>query len=892
MKAADLQELSALTNLHQFVRPLSDAFDEHEAGGKAHNLARLIALGAPVPDGVVITNVAFRRFLQLNRLRAQLEPLCLELDPSNPDRLRGVSHGIRELLMSTPFPPELQKATQKIAADLLPGSALAVRSSAIGEDGSKASFAGQFDSILNVQTQAELENALRACWASYWSERALFYQASRGSATGGMAIVVQRQVAARFSGVLFTCSPGGISGAQPDDIVIEHCAGLGDALVSGHIDPCRTVVSRADLSITNVTGPADLIANHIFLKDRIVQLASLAMRLEREFGSPQDIEWAIDHEGEIWILQSRPVTTLGSTGPTVFWSNANVNENFPQPISPLLYSIASVGYYHYFRNLALAFGLSHRRVDRMERPLTGIIGVHGARMYYNLTNIHAVLQMAPCGKRLTSAFNQFVGADQITAPSAKEPRASYLEILRMGAKISWQYLFLRRRIECFEKTIDEYAADTRADRLSRRSMEDLLADLHSFTDIRCHRWKDASLADAASMVCYALLQHSLKDTGGDLSLHNRLLRALPDMPSSVPPLRLWELSRMIRSSKELCSIFETADAAEVLGAIRHDGRFAEFRQAFEQFLEDWGFRSSAELMLTVPSLQENPIPAIELLKVYAMSDGEPPEAAMSRQAAERLTETRRTLRKLRRRSPLKAIWVWLILRCTQHAVTYRERARLKQALLYGRLRLVALAIGDHLLQNGLLRERDEIFMFTWQEILELGEGRAMFPYQVTELIAQRRREHEKLAAMHPPDTIRLHKGHYFPPNHSSECKPLSATPEVPTILRGIGASGGLVTARAAVLADVREAHRLQQGDVLVTRQTDPGWAPVFGLISGLVIERGGMLSHGAIIAREFGLPCVVGIQCATQCISHGSVVTVDGDRGTCAIQRGHDGDDL
>ena len=145
-----------------FIRALADATEETEVGGKARNLARLIALGVPVPDGVVITCAAFERFLQLNRLRAQLEPLCLELDPGNPDQLRGISEGIRMLLTSTPFPPEIQRAIDAIARELLPESVLAVRSSAVGEDGARASFAGQFDSILGVTTKAALEDAVRA----------------------------------------------------------------------------------------------------------------------------------------------------------------------------------------------------------------------------------------------------------------------------------------------------------------------------------------------------------------------------------------------------------------------------------------------------------------------------------------------------------------------------------------------------------------------------------------------------------------------------------------------------------------------------------------------------------------------------------------------------------
>ena len=259
---------------------------------------------------------------------------------------------------------------------------------------------------------------------------------------------------------------------------------------------------------------------------------------------------------------------------------------------------------------------------------------------------------------------------------------------------------------------------------------------------------------------------------------------------------------------------------------------------------------------------------------------------MARQAAERMADTKRLSRRIRIRSPLRALWIRLVLGWTQRAVCYRERARLKQALLYTRCRRVALAIGDRLARAGALAARDDVFMLTWGEIEELLAGRAMFPYSVRRLVDLRRSEHARLAAMSPPDSMSLGEGEYLPagaprPGRNSPV-PLPASPDAEA-MRGTSACGGKTTARAAVLADVSASHRLARGDVLVTRQTDPGWGPVFCLISGLVIERGGMLSHGAILAREFGLPCVVGVKDATRRIRHGSVVTVDGDAGTCSV---------
>ena len=886
-----------------YLVPLTGHSSEGAVGGKARNLSRLMALGLPVPPGVVVTSAAFDRMLDDGGLRARVAEAEHRADVDDDEglpvtALAASAETIASLLRAAPWPPAVEACVHQAAREMLHGT-VAVRSSAVGEDGGDASFAGQFDTVLGVQSVGELQDAVRRCWASYWSARAQSYRRTRRVAPLGIAVVIQRQVDAVVSGVLFTAPPtaGGGDGARPH-MMIESCSGLADGLVSGRIEPDRLVVDRRTGSVVSV-----VLADHdphrdarARLLERLPELVLYAEAIETGFGSPQDIEWAIDREGMIWIVQSRPITTPTPPAPAgraqVSWSNANVNENFPGPISPFLYSIAALGYYHYFRNLGLAFGVSRRRLTAMDRPLRTIIGVHGGRMYYNLSSIHAVLRMAPFGDALAGAFNRFVGADgHAPAPrgavdwsSRRSGVSQALEIGRIAACTAWQFLFLRRRIESFERAADAFAARTRPEALAGRALPELGDDLLAFLDIRFHGWKDASLADTAAMVCYAILARHLSGLGEGASLHNRLLRALPGVPSSQPPVRLWALSRLIRADEGLRALFAGHSASSILAGLRADPRFRAFSLEFDRFLDDWGFRSSEELMLTVPSLQERPEPAIELLKQYASCDGEPPQQAMARQAASRLADTARVLASLRFRSPLRAIWIRLLLAATQRAICYRERARLKQALLYTRCRRVALAIGERLAHAGSIGEREDVFMLTWQEVTELIGGSAMFPYSVPGLVDLRRREHARLAAMRPPDAMHLAEGEYLPPAPEAEpADPAVTVPADGRPLAGTSACSGRTTARAAVLSDVAEAHKLARGDVLVTRQTDPGWGPVFCLISGLVIERGGMLSHGAILAREFGLPCVVGVKNATRLIPHGATVTVDGDRGTCTI---------
>jgi pyruvate,water dikinase len=456
-------------------------------------------------------------------------------------------------------------------------------------------------------------------------------------------------------------------------------------------------------------------------------------------------------------------------------------------------------------------------------------------------------------------------------------------------QITRHYCVLERRVARFERRVDRFAARTRPDLLAGRDVLALLEDLRAFLHIRRHQWNDAALADAGSMVCYGVLQRLLARAfpeDDQQALHNSLLKALPDLVSSRPAIELWRLAQVVRSEPDLRALFARPDPAHVVDRLSHDPRFARFQAAFTRFQEDWGFRCSGELMLTVPSFQEEPSALVGIIASYVSSEAESPIDVLERQAGQRLAETARVRRELRRRRAfgwmppvLQPAAVLRILRWTQTCIGLRERARLKQALLYARLRRIVLEIGARLAAADRLETRDDIFFLTADEIDTLISGHSMLPAGTRELTAMRRRHHADQAALRPPDTLTLEEGEYF-----SAARLLTRqSPDDSACLTGLGACGGATTGRAAVLMDVKDSARLRAGDVLVTRQTDPGWGPIFPLISGLVVERGGMLSHGAIIAREFGIPSVVGVSDATRRIPSGSLITVDGDRGRIDI---------
>ena len=697
-----------------FTSSLGDPREPTSLGGKAGNLGRLARLGLPVPPGFVVESSAFA---------------ALGTELSGPVA-RADAAARRAALLAAPLPAGLAAELEERWRSLAPaGEALIVRSSALGEDSAAASFAGQLDSIFPVASLAELENALRHCWASYFSDRCLAYQESGRGRLQGMAVLVQLLVPARFSGVLFTRSPTGTGKA--DSMLGEYCLGLGEALVQGELDPGRFTLE----------GPDHAARFEVELAEKpplaaLAELGKWARQCEELFGGrPQDLEWCLDAEDRLFLLQSRPLTTLGpaprtatgaAPGRRVVWSNANVNENFPAPISPLLYSVAATGYRHYFRNLAQAFGVSARRQHRLAAAFEQIIGVHGGRMYYHLSHIHQILRGVPGGEFLARSFDDFVGAES-TAAAGPPPPTRLSEVGWMALQVARHYRNVRARVGRFEARIEAYCQTYSLAALPRLGKPELRAGLRDFLEIRRHRWNDAALADAAAMVTYGLLGRGLgRLFPDDPGLLHDLLKGLPNLVSGHPARDLWKVAEKIRALPACLALFQSAQATEIVTALRHDPALAEVARAFAAYQAQWGFRCSGELMLTQPGLDEKPEELVELLRAYLRSENKAPEALLAEHQAARLERTAAMLAALRGRRRLLRWPLRALVRATQVAIELRERARLEQARLYNRLRHLALAIGRGWVADGLFEREEDVFFFTIEELDELLAGGAMY----------------------------------------------------------------------------------------------------------------------------------------------------------------------
>jgi len=821
-------------NRQPFIRNFDSVNDVTLVGGKGQSLQMLKSIEAPVPNGLILT--AF---------------FCAALENGSS----GLSLQCRNAL-------------EQVRTTLGPGL-LIVRSSAVGEDSHAAAFAGLLESIFPVDSSdpLALESAVRRCVASRHAERVVAYEKARHVRLQGMAVVVQRLIDSKAAGVLFT-----------DGVLLhgEWCRGQGQALVDGQVTPGAFRLDRREGRPVQVDRLPEDGSGFPLSENESATLLKHAVALERRRGTSLDIEWAQDSAGNIWFVQARPLTHRQS----FLYSNANISENFPTPVVPLLASFARAGYDAYFRNLAREFGIAEERIAAHDEAFREIVAVHGARLYYNLSHIHAVLRLMPFGDWLVDSFDTFIGAGQSQVRGSDVPQ-EMLDLLGVIGHVVQAYRHLPERIERFENAVNEVADRFHPRHLNQLSQGELASGLREILDIRVHRWLDASLADCAAAVTYRALQALLRyQKHEDPARHHVLLEGL-DVAGAWSLRALWQLAQNLSVDPEACgALSRSLEQSPPNFADFNDALNPQLRGLVRDWLDRYGFRGSGELLLTEPSLAERPEQLLPLLQRYVQAtldnDASSPGTTFDKQKAAREAMTARYRGGF---SPILRPVFDKLVSATQQSVKFRERARFRQALLYSRLRSLALACGRTLTQTGTLENIDDVFFLTFNELLLLLTNGWSSPTEPRSCIQNRRAEHAAQSKLEMPDVFTLVAGHTvttkdFPSGHVE-----TAHSNHDGMLVGVPASAGVVQGRAAVLEGLADADRLQRGDVLVARQTDPGWAPLFFLVKGLVLERGGMLSHGSILARELGIPSVVGVNQAMMRIHHGNQIIVNGDAG-------------
>jgi rifampicin phosphotransferase len=730
------------------------------------------------------------------------------------------------------------------ALPTLPGARLMVRSSAVGEDGPNTSFAGQLDSFQVDNDPAAILVGIERCWASAANARLAAYAAANRAQLGGLAVIVQQLVEPDYAGVYFTAHP-----SEEACELLEYVEGHCEKLVQGEVTP------------ESITLPSS-----VPLPFAVDALRAAGAQLRKHFQAEQDIEWLVQ-DGQLFLVQARPITARRRS---ISWSSTNLNENYPDPLSPLLASIARRSYYHYFKQLSVGFGLL--REGEGEAEFANLIGTWGERMYYNMSHVHAVIARSPMGETLGPAFDDFVGYQAGGArPQRKWGRRRKLAFAARGLR---EFFRLPQHVAKIEARVESFAAQE----IEQAALPGLF---HEFLDIRFHFWVHASYADFFAMSFHGLLGRFLRAAKLENArgLQNTLLQSIPGLVSNQPIFSLWNLKQIAKSEGLLEDCLSTQPDA-LWRRMQNEDRFVTLRHAVEQHLSRWGYRCTGELCFLSKNHLEDPLSFIRMLQSYLATEDVDPAHEFEQMRAQQERALQQACAEIgQRHSLLKAARLrWQLRRLVRYAarsIAARERVRLKQAQMYFKLKQVCLAFGNELASHAVLEQSEDIFFLEYDEISRLFNFDELHPSYWRELVALRRKKWS--GAVEKGENLRSF-AFAFDGNYVDQDKQASAAAD--GSLSGLPACGGVVRGRAVVLATIHEADQLHKGDILVTRQTDPGWICAFPLISGLVVERGGMLSHGAIVAREFGIPAVVGVKGITELIRTGEQIEVDGNHGT------------
>ena len=885
--------------MQEYVVPLErlDRSSLPIAGGKGANLGELLRAGFPVPDGFCVTTAAYRRFVAAANIGDRVAALLARPGATAADSLAATGAAVRDLFYRAEVPADLQAAVLAAAAPL--GlTPLAVRSSATAEDLPEASFAGQQETYLNVVGGEALLDAVRRCWASLWTDRAIAYRERNGipHAAVTLAVIVQLLVPAEAAGVLFTANP--VTGKRTE-ITIDASLGLGEAVVAGLVSPDNYAVDKRTLAViakhvaakalrlvTTPGGgtarapvPAAAGAVQALPDDAIRDLARLGASIEAHFGWPQDVEWALA-DGRLYILQSRPITSLYPAPPPApngslrVHISLNAVQGMLEPLTPMGASLFTCGIRTVF------YGGRPGPIALVD--LGGRLFVDATPMLRNQLGRRLLLLVFPEVEPLTGRILAQLLEDPRLAPIGGSSRATALGfvwryrrnvllLVRRVASTIARPAWARRRVD---EAIIPRAAVLRAElqrpialgeepEALRRVFRHGLADLF---------FRLVPLV-AAGIACLKQAEMRVLAWGLDEKLLATARQGLPYNRTTTMDLDLWALAQHLKAdapSREAVA----AHAPSALAALYREGSLPPTAQeGLAEFLSRYGHRAIREIDIGMPRWAEDPSYLFGVLQNYLKQ--EDPEAAPDSHFARQAAAADKVVAELvasARRLPggwHKGPVLGLLLRRYRQLGGLRETPKFVLMYLFQAVRQLAQRTGAALVERGQLDRAEDVFFLRVEELERVGDASA----DLQAVVAQRRREYERELARPRSPRVLTSEGEAF---YGEALSPSAGT------LAGIGVSPGAARGRARIIRDPLGA-RLEPGEVLVAPSTDPAWTPLFLTAVALVMEAGGTMSHGSIVAREYGIPAVVGVAEATARLADGQQIEVDGFQGLVRV---------
>jgi pyruvate,water dikinase len=498
-----------------------------------------------------------------------------------------------------------------------------------------------------------------------------------------------------------------------------------------------------------------------------------------------------------------------------------------------------------------------------------------------MTSIHNIIAASPYKSYFQDAFNKFVGYKIDDASSKNFDKKPSL--LQLVIRLTCLNISLASHVKKIETKVTNFARNV----TYAKGSKELSLCFYEFLDLRFYQWYHASLADLFSMIHYKLLGSFTKRIYGadHVGVHNRLIQAIPDLISNQPLFSSWEILKEIEKIPDGKDFFVGNNSEFVLHEISNSPKWEPVKIMIGNYLEKWGFRCSGELMFTTENYIEVPHKFIELLQSYIKFGKDDPKLTISKMDAERRSLMHISIKKIFRKRHIlfpvaivESLALILLSKLCQNAILSREQVRYKQAQMYYNFKKVVFQIGNVFKSKGLIENQRDILFLEYKEIGALLASSNMFTNKYAKIIAIRKENFATESENKFPESFDTAFG-----ERPVKVDVFSLKVKEGNEFTGLAASGGKIRARVKLLKSVLQANKIKSGEILVTKQTDPGWAMVFPVIGGLIVERGGVLSHGAIVAREFGIPAVLGIENITEILKDNDEVILDGDLGKIKI---------
>lgn len=862
--------------------------DDHDrVGGKAFALATLKRAGFNVPDAFCLTTAA------LSAVVARLG-LLEELEGGEAAGASPADHAaqMQALIRSAAIPDDVLAALSDAYQGLGEGPVV-VRSSAPQEDQADSSFAGQYDTYLNLTSLAELVQGVRSCWASLWNERAVAYRRRRLGALDApaMGVLVQRLVPAEVSGVLFTLNP--LSGRE-EEMVIEAAWGLGEAIVSGRVTPDHYVVDAwrelvlerrpASQRVKAVPGavsgveeaavPAGDRERAVLADTDLLRLSQLGLRIQEEYGCPQDIEWAL-HDGQIHVLQSRPLTAISFSADIGQWTSANFREIMPGLVNPLSFSINL----QYEWGQALDEFFTRMKMQPDNKPVLWGRTFFG-RAYWNVSEVKRRASLIPGFRE--RAFDSTVGlAPAYTGDGRVTPITprTVVRALPILFSLNSLYATIWKEADACRRAFQDEEKRLLAVAPGWLSEGDLASQTRRVLDLHFRTNRMALLVSFLSTQAeddFHVLVETL-NRGAPASEQvamGDLLTGLGNVRTARPLLDLWRLAQRALLDAPVAAAIRAQPTAALLAHLQTFPEGVSFSIELHEYLQRYAHMASADEDLTARRWADDPAFVLSTLKGFVEGGKEQStEVMLNRQQAARRRARERARRLMEqnwanRLLPFRKRTFFGQLRLIRRYCWWREEMRDVLSRAHYQCHRFLTELGRRWAADGRTDDPLALFYLTREQFLAVLSGQQSFSHAAG-WIRRNRRAIACYRNFQPPETIGQ--------GATSDGPARAAAREGQHV--GVACSPGVAIGPARVICDLAEAGRLRAGDILIAPYTNPGWTPLFSLAAAVIMEEGGLLSHGAVLARECGVPAVLRVRDATRLFHDGQLLRVDGGRG-------------